>query len=120
MTDCVSIGALMQPFLASDFSNLGAFIVCLPALVCVVLLTAFGCIFRIRSLHATAAVIAMFSGFVLLHSISYARGDDKLLAKQVGIAALVMAGAAISLAVFSRPRRPVNSSQKECGETRDA
>src|SRR5688500_8799290 len=93
----------MQPFLASDFSNLGAFLVCVPAILLALLLLICGCIFRTRSLHTLAAIIGTGSGLILLHSTSYARGSDKELAGNVAIAAFVIAGSALLLAVFKRP-----------------
>jgi hypothetical protein len=89
----------MHPFLASDFGNLGAFLIGVPSLL---LATIIGFVFvylRRRLLAAFCGLVCIGSGFLFLCSLTVAREGDLWLTI---ITAVIAVGVGVILLVAKR------------------
>jgi phosphatidylserine synthase len=94
----------MTPILATDYGNLQAFFVGVPALLLALLFVAFGMGFRARWLHIVACVIALLVGIQFFCSLPDANGGAVAQTKACGWGALALAVVAMLAAALTRPR----------------
>lgn len=69
----------MQPILASNFGNLGAFVLGVPALGLALLIGVPSVIFRVRALAVVCGVVCLLVGGLFLLSLSMAVEADRLI-----------------------------------------
>jgi len=66
----------MHPIFASDFGNLGAFVLAVPAVGLAVLVGIFGAVFRFRLLQIICGIVCLVAGALLFCSLPMVRHDD--------------------------------------------
>jgi len=85
----------MQPILASDFGNLGAFMLGVPALGLAILIGVPCFIFRVRVLAVPCGVVCWLTGALFFWSLNIARAADRMITVFFGICSLLVRAALI-------------------------
>jgi hypothetical protein len=67
----------MKPMFASDFGNLGAFVLAVPALAIAVIAGVVGAVMRVQAVQIIAGVSCLFVCAFFYWSLSAARADDR-------------------------------------------
>jgi len=67
----------MTPIFASDFGNLGAYVLGVPALVVALLVGVVGAVMRVQSVQVVAGIVCLFVAGFFYWSLSAARADDR-------------------------------------------
>jgi len=67
----------MTPIFASDFGNLGQFVLGVPTLAIALLIGVVGAVMRVQLVQVAAGIVCLLVGGFFYSSLSAARADDK-------------------------------------------
>ena len=67
----------MTPMFASDFGNLGAYVLGVPALVVALLIGVVGAVMRVQSVQVVAGIVCLLVAGVFYWTLSAAKADDR-------------------------------------------
>lgn len=67
----------MTPIFASDFGNLGAYVLGVPALVVALLVGVIGAVMRAQSVQVAAGIVCLLIAGFFYWSLSAAKADDR-------------------------------------------
>jgi hypothetical protein len=95
----------MTPMFASDFGNLGAYVLGVPALAIALLAGVVGAVMRVQSVQIFAGIICLLVGGFFYWSLSAAKADDRDFTGSVATISIALGYLVLAVSFLRRKKR---------------